>query len=344
MHEVRRALARWLIRGVSPASSLPSAPRDWTPLVRLARREGLAGLLLRAVEESRTELPPGLRAELRADSTATLARNLLLLQDTGRLARALTRCGAPALFLKGVALLETQAYPDPGCRAMFDVDLLVRQRDAAVARAAACSLGWRLVEPRRAPSRQPRTKQNLVRHEGGHRLRLEIHTHLDGLGQRGGAVEPLLGRARAARVGGEPALVPAVADMAMQLAVHWTTEGFPDRLRDEIDLLALVMRSGLSLAEAGERAAHSRAGVGWAALLRRAARDGLDLDLPAAQLPPDAALRLRLLDICPILHRTPPLLSLLLAESPADAALLALRVGARRVGDAWAACWEGTIP
>jgi hypothetical protein len=348
----RRLLVRWLQCGLdeAPPPPPPESEEALSLLVPLAIRAGLAGLLQRGLGRGGVTLPPAPAQALARATRTTLAHNLLLLRDAATLARRLRVHGVPGLFIKGAALLQT-VIPDPSCRAMADLDLLVRPADAGLARVAAREAGYRFAHPRRAPSRLAHTKQNLVHEVGGQPLRLEIHTHPDGLGHRGPPTGELLGRAQATRLDGEPFLVPSPADSALLLAVNWTTDLFAERLKDCLDLAALVQRGGLDLADSRPRARRWRIGRTWDALLRRAAILGaLTPDQSPLEITDDghkdigkAGLSSHLSRLAGAPGPLPALLRPFLAEGTRDALLLLARVGWRRVGDGWAARHEGTI-
>jgi len=315
----------------------PPSPLDWGPLLALAAHEGLDGLLLRALASAAPPLAPALREALRQRAIRHEARNLLLLDEAGRLGARLSAQGLPALLLKGAALLQG-AYPDLACRGMVDLDLLLRPADLDAARAVARSLGYRLAQPARARSRLRHCKQNLLRERGGLRLRLELHPAFDGLGHRGPDAATALARARSLGPEAGGLRQPAAVDLALHLALHASVEGAPRRLRDGIDLLALQRHEDLDLAAVAHAAVRFRCAAAWDDLLRRAAADGL---LPAGALAPPQHRRGSPLRALRLPARWSGLRGLLLAEGPRDAAHLALRVLARRSLDAWAERWEG---
>jgi len=348
----RRRLAAWLAAGLldGPAPAEPS-PTELTELSEDACTEGLAGGLLAGLEAAHPTAAAAQLAPLRAAHRATLARNLLLLREAGRLARALDTAGVPAVFLKGTALLE-QVYRDAGLRAMRDVDVLVPGERADAARATARSLGWRWLHPRRAATRRRHCKQNLILPLGGHRLRLELHAHVDGLGHRGPRTSALLGRARGATIDGAPARIPCPADLALHLAVHWSTEGLLRPLRETLDLACLLRRDGLGVGELRAAAPPARSRRAVEALLGAAAADGLleaaaeDGLVERPALGPGGAL-FAWRGLVEAVRRLPgPLratLALAAADGPADGAGLLVAVARRRVADAWAALHEGQL-
>jgi hypothetical protein len=66
--------------------------------------------------------------DLCPEALKTAGRNAVLLKEAEAIESALEAKGVPALFLKGIALLET-AYPDLTARSMADIDLLVLAQD-----------------------------------------------------------------------------------------------------------------------------------------------------------------------------------------------------------------------
>lgn len=67
-------------------------------------------------------------ADLSHEQLQNLGRNLILLKEAEAVASALEKRKIPALFLKGIALLDT-AYESLVAREMVDIDLLVPIRD-----------------------------------------------------------------------------------------------------------------------------------------------------------------------------------------------------------------------
>lgn len=335
-----RPLAAWLRYGLSPTPEPPPHLGDWESAAARATGNGLAGLLLAAIERADAPVPAALRRKLAAASRSATARNLLLLSDAGHLARVCAERGIPLLLLKGVALLET-VLADPGLRGMRDVDVLTPLQQADAVRAAARSIGYRLVAPARAPSRLRHSKQDLVRDAGGQLLRIEIHTTPGPMGRASVLCGTLLARARRGTAGGVPALLPSPEDLAAYVALHWMTEGLPQRLRDHVDLLAALSPPTLTLDRVRERAEQLGAGAAWETLVGRSRALGL---LPEQGVAGGGGVRrrvhrLRGLDALPWQLR--PLLAPLIAPSLAASAGMVARVAARRAGDAWASLLEG---
>ncbi len=327
---VRRLLA--LVGSSLPKSvEVPTSPGPvrWGDVARLALDEGLAGWLARSGALAGAGEPTG---EVDRATRGTRARNMILLAELGKLARACKARGIPLVALKGAALLLV-ALRDPGLRAMKDLDVLVPREHAPRLRALAVGLGYSHLGPARAPSRLQHTKQDLVARKGSWEVRLEIHTTLDGLGLMGPTTREILSRATRVDPG---LLVPSLEDMALHVAIHWSTDGFPHRLRDWVDLVTLWAH-GLDPDEVVDIAARTRALPVWDTLVHTLEQFApLPFQAPREpKLPRTWPMRL------PLIRGWAKVRTLLMAPGPAALARTSSRVALRRIGDAWARLFEG---
>jgi hypothetical protein len=95
---------------------------QWKELAAPTAEEGLEGLFYQRCASSSVALPPGLGRSWQRAYRRIAGVNFAALQRLGRLLTA--PAPPPVLLLPGAALLPF--YPDPGCRPMDDLDLLVR--------------------------------------------------------------------------------------------------------------------------------------------------------------------------------------------------------------------------
>jgi hypothetical protein len=154
---------------------LARAPIDWPALVELATHEGTAPLLhshLRRLDLL-LEVPPAARARLTDVARSVWAVNTVLASHWGEAIAALGTAGVEAITLKGMALAHT-VYPEPGCRPMADIDLLVRPAARAAALDALHALGYRTPGAAATDHAASRSFAELVR-DG---TRIDLHWHI----------------------------------------------------------------------------------------------------------------------------------------------------------------------
>jgi hypothetical protein len=246
--------------------------RDWDRALALARAGSVAesvwaGVSLRGVEG---EIPEPARSAFQEAHAGATARNALLLSEAAEVQAALTAAGIESVVLKGPGLLVAH-YPDIGGRHVGDVDVLVRERDAARAEEEARRIG--ALEP--APTilydgtedahrERGRVHDPLLLTRRG--VALEMHHHLPGGADDGSDVEGVLARSRAVEWQGRALRIPSAADLGAIACLHV----FDHHRGDEIFLarhladLAVVVGAGGSTWE--EVAARVPPGEGRAAL------------------------------------------------------------------------------
>lgn len=114
---------------------------DWTVLVKLATTHGVMALALRQLAGI-----PGVPQEIRAAGDTFLAtqaaRNAKLTQALKEVVVALAAKEVPAIPFKG-PIVARLAYGDPALRRYSDLDILVREKDAAAACDILASIGFR---------------------------------------------------------------------------------------------------------------------------------------------------------------------------------------------------------
>jgi hypothetical protein len=249
----------------------PGAEPDWTEILRLARRHGLAGALHQGLSsgDGRVQPPAEVAELLRGHYRATALQNSVLLRESLAASQALTEQGIEHCFLKGIVLIGG-AY-DLGTRMLSDVDLLVKPAQAAAAIEVVCGLGY---VPRDAdPVGLAVEHGETTLHASGSwpeevRPRIDLHSAMDysRLHRAARARHPLadlLFRAPTRSAHGLPAPDPEA---------HWTVlllhllQHIPGRasVKWYLDLAALAGQGPLDWGRiAADLRAHRSSGAGW---------------------------------------------------------------------------------
>lgn len=227
-------LARWLRTGDLPGAVDES---DATFLARVARGEGLAGLLHDAIVEQAIPWPGPARAVLREAVQDDFAGGVRQLETARRVQHLLEAAGVRSLPLKGAAVAE-RLYDSVAHRPMLDVDVLVLDgwpRAVAVLEAA----GFR---PERAADHaqaflEPALGTIVELHRGVTSCASLFATDGEGLWRRSRAGAGLVGR------------VPSTEDLLVQLSLHAAFQhGLSLRLVQWLDFRRLLEREPPDLA------------------------------------------------------------------------------------------------
>ena len=118
--------------------------RDWEALVALAVRQDVAPVLHARLKNCGISVPAPAAGQLRESYLASAARNMRLLHERDRVLAALKAANVCVVPIKGASLAE-ELYGDAALRPMGDIDLWVRRPDVAAARAAMEPLGYSAV-------------------------------------------------------------------------------------------------------------------------------------------------------------------------------------------------------
>jgi hypothetical protein len=105
---------------------------DWRALLDAADFHGLAPLILEKSGASAERLSPEAAARLSSAYVGSAKRSLVLAASVSHSVSSLAGAGIPLIILKGLPL-ACSLYPDPALRPSFDLDLLIRPADLAVA-------------------------------------------------------------------------------------------------------------------------------------------------------------------------------------------------------------------
>jgi hypothetical protein len=213
---------------------------DWRQFAALARRHRVQGFARIGLEAAGVAVPPALIAAHHRQ----IARNLLLLDEAGRIATILADADIPALFLKGATLAEL-AYGDQAVKQTLDNDLLVAPGHVAATIKRLESNGYRVTDPSVPLDRKRLSvlidmvkECTLVR--TGNKAMLDLHWRMTSV--KGLLAEPdLTHDLRMVTVGDHR--LPTLGDEALMvyLAVHGARHGW-SRLKWLVDFNALLAR------------------------------------------------------------------------------------------------------
>jgi hypothetical protein len=156
------------------------SPADWTFLLQMAQREGVAPLLYwRFSKSGKIEtLTKDARNSLRDMYSSTWVNNQRIFKELEILARLFFQAGIPAVVLKGACFALT-IYPEVGLRPMGDLDILVPKAKLAEVVQIAKTLGYEDTLPEASPG-----FRDLLGHEiclqktGASPMTLELHHSL----------------------------------------------------------------------------------------------------------------------------------------------------------------------
>jgi hypothetical protein len=157
---------------------------DWRRLLEVAGgRHGMRPLLYRHLNAVCPDaVPSSILESLRADATLNAVRNLVLRRALVRLLGLLEFHGIPAVPYKGPALAE-HLYGLPGLRCISDLDVLVRRRDVARARALLAGDSRSIRQPDSADAAATVAASGPYyctarMYEGGAEINVELHWRL----------------------------------------------------------------------------------------------------------------------------------------------------------------------
>ena len=218
---------RWLLACVQSLNGqdVPSPPvgaLDWDVLLASAETEGLApalGFVLKA--KAPEGMPVAVRERLSRHLADSVARQLVLSRELGRLLRRFDGEGLPVIPLKGPALGET-LYPDPALRPSSDLDLLIRPETLLPVDGLLRSLGYRRLPDAHSWDFDIAYDRATL-YEGPSGVRVDLHWGLlsdprYAWNEREGLT--VWDRAVRIRVAGEAALGLCPEDLLLYLALH----------------------------------------------------------------------------------------------------------------------------
>jgi hypothetical protein len=130
------AEARDVLRATQPA--------HWEDIEEILEHHRIVSLIARAIatHDLSEDVCAAFRSRLEQAYRKTLLTNTVLMRTTARVITVLRGCGIEPVVWKG-AFLADSVYPDPGCRWMGDVDLVVQPSEKDQAAEALASIDFR---------------------------------------------------------------------------------------------------------------------------------------------------------------------------------------------------------
>ncbi len=226
--------------------SLPRVQADWAEVLETTGNHGLIPLAARLLKrQAADDYPPqDFVAELQRRYRVTTLGMMLTYRRVASLLRALTQSGLEFIVLKG-PVLGTTVYPDPSLRIFNDLDLLVRERDWAVADQIFRDLGF--IPERDLPEHPPKLIPQAILYElKYHSARdgLLLEVHYDDILNAGLAARNIEGfwqRAAMASIEGIPVKTLSIEDQIIHLCAHVHYHGYT-RLNWLSDLAFILRR------------------------------------------------------------------------------------------------------
>lgn len=226
---------------------------DWAYLLAAAGEHGVVPLLSRQLQAAcPQDVPPPWREELRKEFQRNTARNLFLTSELLRILQLFQDHAVTAIPYKGPALAAL-AYGNMAFRQFGDLDIVVRQRDAARAYELLAADGYRADVPPPDATQQIPGQYQFIREAGKNVV--ELHTErtlryfptpLD--------LEQLCGRLEPVSLGGRDVLTFSAEDALPMLCVH-ASKHFWERIAWIADIAELSqIPRGVNWAAAAEQA------------------------------------------------------------------------------------------
>ena len=129
-----------LITGKVELQAIPET--NWSGIVRLARRHGLAPMLWWNLRQQGRQVSDCVAFKDPENSAKIAGFNYQLMRENqSKVQLALTQAGIPAIWIKGIALAQT-LYPQPQLRPMDDLDVLVPYDQSQAALKVIQSIGY----------------------------------------------------------------------------------------------------------------------------------------------------------------------------------------------------------
>lgn len=201
--------------------------RTWEHILTGAREQGLCGLLLEALADRESDVPPSVIDGLTGERTRIASVNSHFLSGLERIAEAFEREGIDVMVLKGAALLLC-LYEHPGLRPMCDIDLLIRPADAGRAERLLAELGYGRGNSLLRDDFYPRYHYEAeYLGAGPHAIRLDLHVRpWRPLRYRQTVPEDAMWeRRRFVPIGGARVSIPGRSDLLVHLMCHAAFHG-----------------------------------------------------------------------------------------------------------------------
>jgi hypothetical protein len=211
---------------------------DWSELPARAEAHGIAPLVHHHIGDL-PEVPRDVRRALFGTRLRHRRANTIRIRLLGEIVEAFARRNLPLLLLKGSALAPL-VYPEPGLRAMRDIDLLVRERDLAESGAILARLGYAAKDEEEWPISRfhPHHQPPRIREVDDLQVWVEVHRRL-GVARRDAraTLEELVSESIEVPLEGD-AVGRTLGPTDMLAHVHYHGFCTPLRWRDELRLVS----------------------------------------------------------------------------------------------------------
>jgi hypothetical protein len=208
-----------------PREALEWDDARWDRVLGLAAWHRLSPMLYRHLRGCRAA-PSRVVDALEATYFSNAARNLFVGEALRRVLEALSAADAPAMLLKGAALVES-VYSDPALREMLDLDILVPAPRLDAANAALEAIGYVPASPLRSERDTPAWTRVHHHHDPAlvdeHQIAaVELHHHVAMEDERAHFdIADMWERARPV-AGPPPHLLPSREDLLLHVCLHFT--------------------------------------------------------------------------------------------------------------------------
>lgn len=117
---------------------------NWDYFFKRARSEGILSLVYKTLSEidcAKSVIPEGIRERLHSSYYTIAARNTLLYKKLDNILDSFNQDNIEVILLKGMALAQT-VYPDIALRPMYDIDILIHEKDLPLIEEKLKKLGY----------------------------------------------------------------------------------------------------------------------------------------------------------------------------------------------------------
>lgn len=121
---------------------LPTRNKEWENFFKIIDSHNIHGLCYPLLRKYRKRVPKKILSRLAKTSHLVGYKNMKILIELTRLAKALEDKGIEVILLKGAALLASSVYSSPSQRKMSDIDILIKKEDLLEVETTLESLGF----------------------------------------------------------------------------------------------------------------------------------------------------------------------------------------------------------
>ncbi len=220
---------------------------DWEHIVTLARRHGVASLILQALDHATDPcpVPQPLLDKLRQEYHATAFKNMSLVKEYHRIAEVLSNNKIGFIPLKGISFLGS-IYPNIAVRPCADIDILVSKKEVPLAEKTLLASGYNKLKLSAA---EQSTGYHSVFHKQHRTLSITIELHWDidiSESPYEIDIEEIFDRAAAVDEPGYTYLSPCIEDTIILNSYHIMRSITPDKimlLKNFCDVAKIITRN-----------------------------------------------------------------------------------------------------